>query len=190
VARLLIVLVYAFVGLGAFAAVRVADPVPDPPLQRVETASSVAANTHKVAVTFFAAWDNSPHNSTAIAHPVLHSRAGGTGSFKDPLTFASPDGPGAYPWGTKIYATEVRKYFIREDSCGKSWTAPDGCGATSHVDLYMGNPSTTKAVLACEDRLTPPGLSAIVVNPPDKLLVDLTPLWDQKSGTCHASSKS
>jgi hypothetical protein len=60
----------------------------------------------------------------------------------------------------------------------------------SHVDLYMGNPSTTKAVLKCESRLTPDGKSAIVVNPPDGLVVDPVPLWDQRTGVCHASSKS
>jgi len=183
-------LVYAIVAVGAFAAVRVANPAPDPVPLWVEPASSIVANTRKVEITFFGAWDNAPHNSTAIEHPVLHKTAGGVGSFKDPLTFASPEGKGQYPFGTRIYVPIVKRYFIREDSCAKSWTAPDGCGAVSHVDLYMGNPSTTKAVLKCESRLTPDGKSAIVVNPPDGLVVDPVPLWDQRTGTCHASIKN
>jgi hypothetical protein len=187
---LITALVYAIVAVGAFAAVRVANPAPDPVPLYVEPASSIVANTRKVEITFYAAFDNDPKGSTTIDHPVLHKTAGGTGTYKDPLTFASPAGKGAYPYGTRIYVAIVKKYFIREDSCGVSWTATSGCGAVSHVDLYMGNPSTTKAVLKCESRLTPDGKSAIVVNPPDGLVVDPVPMWTQASGVCHASSKN
>lgn len=142
-------------------------------------------DTRQVEITWYGAWDNDPKGSTAIDHPVLHQTAGGTGTWADPLTFASPSGPGAYPYGTRIYAPGVEKYFLREDSCETSWTAPNGCGPVSHVDLYMGNPSGTKDVLKCEDALTPDGDAPIIVNPPDGLPVDEAPLWDEKSRTCH-----
>jgi hypothetical protein len=139
----------------------------------------------QVEITYYGAYDNDPKGSTAIDGPVLHKTAGGTGTYADPLTFASPTGPGAFAYGLRIYVPSVRKYFIREDSCEVSWTAPDGCGAVTHVDLYMGNPSATKAVLKCEDALTPDGLAPIVVDPPADLAVDSVPLWTQATGTCH-----
>lgn len=147
------------------------------------TATSTGT-TLQVEITFYGAYDNDPKGSTAISDPVIHQEAGGTGTYADPLTFASPDGAGAYAVGTIIYVPRVQKYFIKEDTCATSWTAPNGCGAVSHVDLYMGNPSATKAVLACEDILTPDGNDTIIVNPSSHLTVDPTPLWNQTTGVC------
>lgn len=158
-------------------AATVAPAVPTPP--------SAVVDTRTVKITFYAAYDNDPPGSTTIDHPVMHKTAGGVGSYADPLTFASPVGPGAYPVGTRIYVPLVRKYFIREDTCAVSWTATDGCGAVSHVDLYMGNPSSSQAVLACEDALTPDGVSPIEVDPPADRPYDPAPLWVQATGTCH-----
>lgn len=144
--------------------------------------------TSQVEITFYAAFDNDPAGSTAIDSPVIHKTAGGTGTWVDPLTFASPvapDGTMAYRVGEVIYVPSVQKYFIREDSCAVSWTAPDGCGALTHVDLYMGNPSAKQAVLKCEDALTPDGNAPIVLNPAPDLPVDTTPLWSDTTGKCH-----
>jgi hypothetical protein len=138
----------------------------------------------RVQITFYGSYDNDPPGSTGIAHPVLHQKAGGTGTYNDPLTFASPAGEGAYAWGTRIYVPLVQKYFIREDECAESWTAPEGCGPVTHVDLYMGNPSNRPDVVDCEEALTPNGKGTIILNPPSNLPYDPTPLWSQSNGNC------
>jgi hypothetical protein len=147
----------------------------------------------QVQITWYGSYDNDPKGSLAIDDPVIHKTAGGVGTFTDPLTFASPiaaDGKTqAYGHGQVIYVPAVQKYFIREDSCAKSWTAKDGCGDLSHVDLYIGNPSATKAVLACEDALTPATtgeIGTIIVNPASNLPVNPIPLWDESTGKCSA----
>lgn len=147
------------------------------------TTSSVGTNMD-VQITFYGAYDNDPKGSTSISNPVLHQQAGGTGTFQDPLTFASPQGAGEYPVGAKIYVPSVQKYFIREDICATSWTAPNGCGAVTHVDLYVGNPSDAQSVVACEDALTPSGTGKIILNPPANLPYDPTPIWNQSTGKC------
>ncbi len=162
------------------------------------TVPAPAPVTSSVEITWYGAFDDDPPGSVAIDRPdsckaCIHKTAGGTGTWADPLTFASPisaDGKSAYAYGDRIYVgtiggITVNKYFIREDSCAVSWTAPNGCGAATHVDLYMGNPSGTKDVLTCEDALTPDGLAPIVVNPAPDLPVDPAPLWMEKTKSCH-----
>jgi hypothetical protein len=146
--------------------------------------ASGTGTTANVTITFYGSWDNDPPSSTDIAYPVIHDKAGGTGTYEDPLTFASPAGDGAYEIGTKIYVPFVQKYFIKEDQCAVSWTAPEGCGAVTMVDLYVGNPSDAEAVVECENSLTPGGDTEIMINPPAGLTVSAEPIWDQSTGTC------
>lgn len=147
-------------------------------------AGGEAETNATVKITFYGAWDNDPPGSTNIAYPVIHDKAGGTGTYEDPLTFASPAGDGAYEIGTKIYVPFVQKYFIKEDQCAVSWTAPEGCGDVTMVDLYVGNPSDQEAATDCENSLTPGGDTAIVVNPPAGLTVSPEKIWDQATGAC------
>ncbi len=139
--------------------------------------------TQTVNITFYGSYDNDPKGSLAIAHPVIHQQAGGTGTYADPLTFASPAGDGEYAFGTIIYVPKVQKYFIREDECAVSWTAPNGCGAVTMVDLYIGNPSGDISVLDCEGALTT-GTGPIIVNPPATLTYDPMPIWTEATRTC------
>lgn len=157
---------------------------PPPTTPPPTTPPSTGGTSKQVEITYYGAWDNDPPGSRDIAHPVIHNQAGGTGTYADPLTFASPAGSGAYSFGTIIYVPSVQKYFIREDECAVSWTAPDGCGPVSHVDLYVGNPSDDQSVIACEEHLTPSGNATIIVNPPGNLTVDPKPLWNQATKTC------
>lgn len=155
-----------------------------PPGTGTSPTKAVPGTTAAVKITFYGSYDNDPKGSLAIANPVIHQEAGGTGTFEDPLTFASPAGDGEYPFGTKIYVPMVQKYFIREDECAVSWTAPNGCGEVTMVDLYVGNPSSSEAVVACENSLTQDYDQNIVVNPPDGLSVDPQPIWNQATGKC------
>lgn len=161
-----------------------ATPSPTIPVTTTPAASTSGTVTN-VPITFYGSYDNDPQGSLGIAHPVIHQEAGGTGTYQDPLTFASPAGTGEYAWGTVIYVPEVQKYFIREDECAVSWTAPSGCGPVSHVDLYVGNPSADQSVLNCESALTPSGgTGQIIVDPPADLTVDPNPIWNETAKTC------
>lgn len=72
------------------------------------------------SMTFYGFFDNSPPG-TDIAHPVIHSGAGGVGTFQDPISFAvAPQVQNRVPAGTIIYVPSLQKYFIMEDDCTSS----------------------------------------------------------------------
>ncbi|TVZ76737.1 hypothetical protein [Streptomyces sp. BK340] len=135
-----------------------------------------ASEAADVNVTFYGAADNDPGGSTQISNPSVHDKAGGTGTFDDPITFAA--GEGSYQPGTKIYYPALKKYFVMEDSCAD-------CGA-NHVDLYMGS-ANDDGIVQCEQASTKPGEQSIVVDPDPDLPVDSTPLYD---GSCHAGGST
>lgn len=129
--------------------------------------------------------DNTPRNSAAIADPVLHSTAGGTGTFADPITVAVGHTIVAgkdtldFPAGTKFYVPNLRRYFIVEDACGDGKspqnvpchnlsTAPKG--TTLWIDLWVGGVGqTAKGTIACEEAITPldngSNLRTVIQNP-------------------------
>ena len=126
--------------------------------------------------------DNTPAGN-AIAYPVIHSGAGGVGSYSDPITLAvghsiinNVDIPD-YPVGTKFYVPNLRKYFIVEDVCGDGATPQNGpchsgypSGTTSWVDVWVGGQGVaTSSVYACENAIT--GAHLIIKNPASTYLV-------------------
>jgi hypothetical protein len=125
-----------------------------------------------VKVTFYTAGAGGPVDGSPVAYPP-YPKAGGTGTYSDPLTFAAADG--AYTPGTKIYVPLVQKYFISQDKCA-------GCVGTQ-VDLYVGNPSNTIVADNCAIALTPPDgtATAIVINPPGNLTYDPVPIWNSSN---------
>ncbi|MCW0212473.1 MAG: hypothetical protein OJJ54_03870 [Pseudonocardia sp.] len=133
------------------------------------------AGTQKSAkITFYAAFDNDPAGSTQIAYPSVHSEAGGTGTFSDPVTMAS-DADQIAP-GTVIYYPPLKKYFVMEDQCASCL----GSGSF-WIDLYAGG-ATDSGVEDCEAALTPGGNVTIEINPPAGRPVDTTPLY--ANGRC------
>jgi hypothetical protein len=126
-------------------------------------------------MTFYAAYDNEPAGSTEIAYPnERHSKAGGTGTFADPLTFASD--PSELPPGTTIYYAPLRKYFVMEDECAEcinDWTTTK----RPRIKLWTAA-STDERVLACEERLTPNRVVTVEINPTPDRPVDPRPLYD------------
>ncbi|GAA3435694.1 hypothetical protein [Kutzneria kofuensis] len=123
-------------------------------------------------ITFYGAADNDPPGSREIAFPdVMHGRAGGTGTFDDPITFAAQQG--SFKPGTKIYVPDVRRYFILEDTCANC--------AGSHVDLWAGA-ATDRGIVKCEDSLTRNGSRPYQVNPPAGLAVSPGDLY--QNGHC------
>jgi hypothetical protein len=163
-----------------------AAPTPVATTESAPTTTAAAAGStavsRKVIVTFYGAADNDPAGSTVVAHPEVQPEAGGTGTYEDPLTMAVKVNNNTFgPFGGIFYVPGLKKYFIFADECG-SPDNPDEC--TTDVDLYVGNPSKTKAVLACEDELTPDRMQIIIQDPPKGLPVAEAPLWDGRTDKC------
>ncbi|KAH8166702.1 hypothetical protein CIB48_g1552 [Xylaria polymorpha] len=131
-------------------------------------AAAACSVTGNVKTTFYGVPDNDPAGSDAIAFSCSSRgfHAGGTGTFSDPLTFASKQG-GAYGQCEIVYFPYLKKYIRNEDICA-------GCSNSQNG----GN-----AQVNCENSLTPGAVQGVVRDPPTNLEVDTTPLWS--SGTCN-----
>lgn len=136
-------------------------------------------------MTLYGYVDNSPAGP-AIAHPCLHSVAGGTGSYSDPITFATD--VNELPWCTIIYVPYMARYFIHEDECGQcdqDWIRDH----RYHFDMWAGGDAASRtkpergALLSCENTWTlangptDPNDPTILVNPPPNLTVVSTPIF-------------
>ena len=117
-------------------------------------------------VTGYSYWDNTPAGSAAIARPVIHRRAGGTGTYDDPITLAVGHSIVGnrqtldYPAGTRFYLAGLRKYAIVEDVCGDGARPQNGPCHTGRdgrpwLDIYVdGSNSPRRASDSCMSRLT------------------------------------
>lgn len=133
----------------------------------------------KTAYTTGYTWyDNTPAGSSEISNPVLHDRAGGKGTYDDPITIAVgiADGDLDYAPGTRFYMPSIRRYLIVEDQCGND--ASDPChnldkamdGASTWLDLWIGGASGSESDVAdCANEIT--ALHTVVLNPDDDYAV-------------------
>ncbi len=105
--------------------------------------------TLRVFLTGYSYWDNTPPRSTQIARPVVHTEAGGTGTYEDPVTVAvghridEDEHSLDFPQGTRFYLPDLQKYAVVEDLCGDGdtpQTGPCHIGFRGHpwIDLYIG----------------------------------------------------
>jgi hypothetical protein len=122
--------------------------------------------------------DNNPPGSSIVGEPVLHKEAGGTGTFADPITVATPGHRGKQAWqpGTRFYLPTVQRYVMVEDS-GAAKAPP---GTDTHLDMWIGGQDGTRqATDDCESALT--GKVPAQVDPPENLPVMAGPIFaDQK----------
>lgn len=131
-----------------------------------------------VKITAYGWLDNDPPGAT-IAYPfvnggkTIHYRAGGIGSYDDPITFAA--NPGVFPKGTKIYIPRLMKYFIMEDRCGAAMQCK--LGEPPIVDIWIGGTaqSDEQKLTRAEEDLT--RIDTIVVNPNNFFSWDPAPLY-------------
>ena len=148
------------------------------------TASPAAAKNINTFVTLYGWVDNSPPGN-GISGGRIHSHAGGTGTFADPVTYATS--VKEQPYGTKIYIPYMKKYFIHEDECVEcdhDWNN----GHKFRTDLWAGGDKNSlknpekNALLNCEDSLT--RHATIIVNPAAGLPVSTTPIFNAKTLKC------
>jgi hypothetical protein len=163
------------------------------------------ANFTLDSMTFYGFFDNSPPG-TAIAHPEIHSGAGGVGTFQDPISFAvAPEVQNKVPPGTIIYIPSLQKYFVMEDDCTASGPggAPvqgQGCdgelaSGVNEFDLWIdgdphknapdnpgsGSGNNDNNMTSCEDTLTASKV-AVIMNATDGQPVSTKPLLN--NGKC------
>jgi hypothetical protein len=153
-------------------ATRSPTPKPSP------TPSQKPGQSRSFAITFYGAADNTPPGSRAIAYGTVHSQAGGTGTYRDPITFATDRTE--VPVGTVIYYAPLRRYFVMEDDCtecDEEWQR----SRSPHIDLWAGT-ATDKGIVRCENSLTRDGQQQVLVNPPPNLPVTPGQLYD--NGRC------
>lgn len=171
-------------------------------------AQGATPQTLKAYTTAYDYWDNTPPGSAEISHPVLHSKAGGKGTYADPLTLAVGHslikGKDVLdvPKGTRFYFPDLRKYALVEDTCGDGKTpqnkpchrldtpgnkAPKG--ASVWVDIWAGGDkgTTVKQADACMSKVTDGNgaVHTIIKNPAAGYVVETRPIL--QGATCRAS---
>jgi hypothetical protein len=144
------------------------------------TSTAPAANLLNEEVTFYGWPDNSPPGA-GIADPIIHSKAGGTGTYADPITFAT-DATEFAP-GTILYVPFIQKYVIMEDTCAQCEI--DWKSGKRHIDIWM-NSNSSNGVLQCEDNWTRTS-AQVEVNPPSNRAVTTAPLYDTSTGVCRTT---
>jgi 3D (Asp-Asp-Asp) domain-containing protein len=133
--------------------------------------------THEL--TFYGYPDNDPPGA-GIALPTIHSKAGGTGTYADPVTFASA--PGEFKAGAILYVPFLKKYVIMEDTCAQCTS--DWSAGKRHIDVWMNSDATNGAkLLSCQYAWTRDAVD-VELSPPEGRPVDPTPLFDPKTGVC------
>jgi hypothetical protein len=134
--------------------------------------------THEL--TFYGYPDNDPPGA-GIALPTIHSKAGGTGTYADPVTFASA--PSEFKAGTILYVPLLKKYVIMEDTCAQCTS--DWSAGKRHIDVWMNSDSTNGSkLLSCQYAWTRDAVD-VELSPPADRPVDTTPLFDPKTGVCQ-----
>ncbi|KAH9886777.1 hypothetical protein F4778DRAFT_786497 [Xylariomycetidae sp. FL2044] len=128
-------------------------------------ACSTVDNVH---VTFYGSPDNDPPGSDVTAYDCLGRgyQAGGTGTYEDPLTFAST--AGHYSECEIIYSPYLEKYLILQDTCA-------GCSGSKPTDIWTGTVADGgDAQIECENALTPDDLQTVITRPDSNLHVDMS----------------
>jgi hypothetical protein len=168
-------------------------PATSTPTVSKPTATTAANETRFTAFISGYGWPDNTPAGAAIALPSLHTKAGGTGTFSDPITLAvghsitngisTPD----YPKGTKFYIPALRKYFIVEDVCGDGSRPQDGPCHTGKdgnpwLDVWVGGEGVaTNSVYACQNKITDTHL--VIKNPASNYAVASGSIVSS-SGTC------
>jgi hypothetical protein len=152
---------------------------------RAAATTPSASGTVQAFMTLYGYVDNSPPGA-GIAHPCIHQKAGGTGTYANPITFATD--VSELPWCEIIYVPYMERYFIHEDACSEC----DHDWRRLHryrFDMWAGGDAASRhkpektALLQCESTWTrgnsirDPDNPTITVDPPSDLPVVTTPIF-------------
>jgi hypothetical protein len=142
----------------------------DEPAAAGGTVLDGTAKTVTAQLTGYSYFDNNPPGSADICCPKLHQKAGGTGTYADPITTAVPGSGGQgmeTPAGTRIYVARLKRYFIVEDS---------GASGSGHrFDLWVGGQGFDESSSEkCMSEVT--GDTPAILNPAPGLPVTVGPL--------------
>jgi hypothetical protein len=148
----------------------------------------------EVYATYYGWYDNTPPGCAT----AYSGCAGGTGTYKHPITFASDKHE--FPVGTILYYPTIEKYVRMGDDCqecDEDWSGkgPDGGPRLHHVDIWIGGKGGNEFdVINCEDGLTQglpdgkPLLTPFIVNPPSNLPVSTEHLFNSRTNHCFGGS--
>jgi Ricin-type beta-trefoil lectin domain len=148
----------------------------------------------EVYATYYGWYDNTPPGCAT----AYSGCAGGNGTYKHPITFASDKKE--FPVGTILYYPTIEKYVVMGDDCqecDEDWAGkgPDGGPKFHHVDLWIGGKGGNEFdVINCEDGLTqglPDGAALqtpFIVNPPADMPVSTEPLFNSHTNHCFGGA--
>lgn len=107
----------------------------------------------QVTHTFYGYPYNDPPSATIAYDCGRGFEAGGSGTYDDPLTFASA--PGEFDQCEIIYDPYTRKYLRFEDFCAQCNS--DWNSQVPHIDLWTGSSTVNggQDQIDCENNLTP-----------------------------------
>jgi hypothetical protein len=159
--------------------------------------SAAAAKQPKsveVYATYYGWYDNTPPGCATAYSGCAH----GTGTYKDPITFASDKHE--FPVGTILYYPTIEKYVRMGDDCqecDQDWSGkgPDGGPRLHHVDIWIGGKGGNEFdVINCEDGLTQgmpdgsPLLTPFIEHPPSNLPVSTERLFNSRTNRCFGGA--
>lgn len=136
--------------------------------------------------TGYATLDNTPPGTATTFLSGRTGRAGGSGTFDDPITLAvghsviNGRSVGDFAYGTRWYVPNLRKYFIAKDSCGDGPAPQNGPCHTGYrgnvwLDLFVGA-AMENAVRKCQESITE--LHLVIQNPASRYAVVPGPVFD------------
>jgi len=128
----------------------------------------------------FSAWPDNKPPGDAITFPTVHARAGGSGTYDDPITFGSD--ATEWPPGTRLYVPYLRRYVVMEDEC--SSCIEDWQDGKHRIAIWLDSDGTcVDEVTACELTLTRSSAD-VEANPPAGRPVESVPLFDRSTCSC------
>lgn len=149
---------------------------PTPPVSQTPPVVPVNGSEKSLQAytTGYSYWDNTPPGSADISNSVIHQKAGGTGTYADPITLAVGHSISGstdtldYPAGTRFYFPFLKKYVIVEDTCGDGNSPQNGPCHTGYqgkvwLDVYVGKGSSKASSDACMDAITE--VHTVIQNP-------------------------
>jgi hypothetical protein len=165
-----------------------------PAAARPSAAAAKQPTAVEVYATYYGWYDNTPPGCAT----AYSGCAGGTGTYRHPITFASDKHE--FPVGTILYYPTIEKYVRMGDDCqecDEDWSGkgPDGGPHLHHVDIWVGGKDGNEFdVINCEDALTQgmpngkPLLTPFIVNPPSNMPVSTEPLFNSRTNHCFGGA--